>query len=75
MRSLFCPFTKRLCQPNCMLFLKHAGADVINETPSNDGEGVCSIAALSSHLISENHIGGNYLTYFIEFELKEEDNG
>lgn len=75
MRIPFCPFSYQPCHPDCMLFLKHADADIINEPSSNNGEGVCSIAALSSHLTSENHIGGNYLTYFMEFELKEKDNG
>lgn len=75
MRIPFCPFSYQPCHPDCMLFLKHVDADTITESPSSDGEGLCSIAALSSHLTSENHTGGNYLANLIKFKLKEEDNG
>ncbi len=69
--NLFCPFTKALCSPDCMLFLTRVPAGVVCDEML-EGEGHCSISVLAGHIANESHIGGNYLGNTLGYRYRED---
>lgn len=67
----YCPFADDgRCRPNCMMMLVWTDKfTVVSDT--DHGEGMCSFSVLASHVASQKHFGGNYLTQSMVFDNRE----